>query len=300
MNQVKKILLIIFVALPFACIGASFDCSKASTNTELTVCENQQLSILDEMMALSYRQLMKEVSDKEQLKKEQLVFLSKNKKCNGNFDCLKHNYVVRMVEVNTRNVDLRSFLEKKKWIPLDGMCGNKTGGFTFQKGIEIITLILGCSAENMGTLVDIVIESTQNPVNNSPKQEPGLPIRTQAQPQQTNRSKEFSDIVSKFHELTELQQSDFAASLVGTLVKGEGKLTEAKECGILNQSKRWHRQGCYELTLDNGIPRAVLYLSKSEKNKIASFNKGTIITFNNCEVITIKNWGFWSTIYCDL
>lgn len=296
----KNIFVLIALIISSVASAASFDCSKASTSTELAICENQQLSILDEMMALSYRQLMKEVSDKEQLKTEQLAFLSKNKKCNGNIDCLKQNYIVRTVEVNTRSVDLRSFFEKKKWTSLGGMCGTETGGFSYQKGTELITLILGCSAENMGSLIDIEIESSQKSASNPPKHESAPPVRTQAQPKQTSRSADFSGIVSKFHEMTEIQQTDYAASFVGTLVEGEGKLTEAKECGILNQSKRWRKQGCYELTLDNGIPRAVLYLSKSEKNKIASFNKGTIITFKNCEVITIKNWGFWSTVYCDL
>jgi uncharacterized protein YecT (DUF1311 family) len=296
----KRMLLIIFSIFPLACAAASFDCSKASTNTELAICENQQLSILDEIMALSYRQLMKEVNDKEQLKTEQLAFLAKNKKCNGNIDCLKQNYIVRTVEVSTRTFDLRSFLEKKKWTPIGGMCGSETGGFSYQKGSETITLILGCSAENMGSLIDIDIESSQKSAGNTPRQEAAPPVRTQAQPKQVNRSAEFSGIVSKFHELTEIQQADYVAAFVGTLVEGEGKLTEAQECTFLNQSKRWRKQGCYELTLDNGIPRAVLYFSKTEKNKIASFNKGTTITFKNCQVITLKKWGFWSTIYCDM
>jgi len=299
-NEMRRILLIIFMLLPFACVAASFDCSKASTNTELAICENQQLSILDEIMALSYRQLMKEVADKEQLKTEQLAFLAKNKKCNGNVDCLKQNYIVRTIEVSTPTFDLRSFLEKKKWISLGGMCGSETGGFSYQKGAETITLILGCNAANMGSLIDIDIESSQKSASNTPRQEAAPPVRTQAQPKQVNRSAEFSGIVSRFHELTEIQQADYVAAFVGTLVEGEGKLTEAQECTFLNQSKRWRKQGCYELTLDNGIPRAVLYFSKTEKNKIASFNKGTTITFKNCQVITLKKWGFWSTIYCDM
>jgi Uncharacterized protein conserved in bacteria, putative lipoprotein len=296
----KKIFILFALILSSVASAASFDCSKASTNTELAICENQQLSILDEIMALSYRQLMKEVNDKEQLKTDQLAFLAKNKRCNGNVDCLKQNYIFRTVEVSTGTVDLRSFLEKKKWISLGGMCGSETGGFSYQKGAETITLILGCNAQNMGSLIDIEIESSQKSASNPAKQEPAPPVRAQAQPKQTNRSVEFSGIVSKFHEMTEIQQTDYAASFVGTLVEGEGKLTEAQECTFLNQSKRWRKQGCYELTLDNGVPRAVLYLSKQEKNKIVSFNKGTTITFKNCQVITIKNWGFWSTLYCDL
>ena len=296
----KRMLLIVFMFVPFSCAAASFDCSKASTNTELAICENQQLSILDEIMALSYRQLMKEVSDKEALKKDQLDFLAKNKKCNGNVDCLKQNYIFRTVEISTGTVDLRNFFEKKKWTSLGGICGAETGGFSYQKGAETITLILGCNAQNMGRLIDIEIETSQKSASNTPRQAAAPPVRAQAQPKQTNRSVEFSGIVSKFHEMTEIQQTDYAASFVGTLVEGEGKLTEAQECTFLNQSKRWRKQGCYELTLDNGVPRAVLYLSKSEKNKIASFNKGTTITFKNCQVITIKNWGFWSTVYCDL
>jgi hypothetical protein len=112
--------------------------------------------------------------------------------------------------------------------------------------------------------------------------------------------KKFPDLVLKFDEMTDIQRTDYATSIVGAPLEGEGKLTGAQECDFLNQSKRWSKQGCYELTLDNGIPRAVLYFSKTEKNKIASFNKGTTITFKNCQVITLKKWGFWSTIYCDM
>jgi hypothetical protein len=251
-------------------------------------------------MALSYRQLMKEIPDKEKLKSDQLAFLAKNKKCNGSVQCLKQNYIVRTVEIHTRNVDLGNFLERKKWIALDGLCGTETGGFAFQKGGETITLVLGCSAENMGALFDIDIESSQTTSNNKQIPEQAPVEKPRPNNSRGNRSMEFSGIVSKFHEMTEIQQTDYAASFVGTLVEGEGKLTEAQECTFLNQSKRWRKQGCYELTLDNGIPRAVLYFSKTEKNKIASFNKGTTITFKNCRVITLKKWGFWSTIYCDM
>ncbi len=156
----KTIIQVILFLLPSVTLGASFDCSKATTNTELAICENPQLSILDEMMALSYRQLMKEISDKKSLKNEQLAFLAKNKQCNGNLDCLKQNYIIRTIEVNTQSIDLRNFLENKKWSSLSGICGSKTGGFSFQKGGEIITLIMGCGAENKGILYDIEVGSS--------------------------------------------------------------------------------------------------------------------------------------------
>lgn len=168
----KKVIQIILFLLPSITFGASFDCSKATTNTELAICENPQLSILDEIMALSYRQLMQEVSDKKSLKDKQLAFLAKNKSCNGNLYCLKQNYIIRTIEVNTQSIDLRNFLEKKKWLPLSGTCGSKTGGFSFQKGNETITLIMGCGADNKGILYDLEIGSysqanSQGPNDNS-------------------------------------------------------------------------------------------------------------------------------------
>jgi uncharacterized protein YecT (DUF1311 family) len=157
--KLKTMVFIAVFTTPMTCSAASFDCSKATTNTELAICKNQHLSILDEMMTISYQQLIKEIFDKEKLKTAQLIFLAKNKKCNGDTECLKKSYISRILEIHTKTIDLGNHLEKRKWAVSANPCRGKTSQSIYQKNSETITLIFGCGDNNFGTLYDIAIGS---------------------------------------------------------------------------------------------------------------------------------------------
>ena len=57
--------------------GASFSCQKASSFIEHTICNDSVLSKLDDDLAISYKNALKNSSDKEQLKKENLLIRKK-------------------------------------------------------------------------------------------------------------------------------------------------------------------------------------------------------------------------------
>ena len=69
-----SILLLYFVLVPDA-FAASFDCKKASTDTEIAICTDPALSIADELIAEAYSTIKTLISDKETLLNDQRNWL---------------------------------------------------------------------------------------------------------------------------------------------------------------------------------------------------------------------------------
>ena len=92
-------------ALPFAsglASAASFDCAKASTPTEHAICDNPQLSSLDEQTAgLYYTFISSGVPDATasvaDVKKAQAAFLTKRDACGANYNCLIDAYTAQIM-----------------------------------------------------------------------------------------------------------------------------------------------------------------------------------------------------------
>ena len=58
--------------------AASFDCSKATTETEIAICNDPELSALDELLSASLSQLLDRYSSKKELIiKENWLFMIK-------------------------------------------------------------------------------------------------------------------------------------------------------------------------------------------------------------------------------
>jgi len=87
------VLTIILSALLF---GASFDCTKATTNVEKMICQNESLSKLDENLSQSFKEAMQQSTDKEQLKKVQLGWLKERNTCKS-VKCIKQKYEERLL-----------------------------------------------------------------------------------------------------------------------------------------------------------------------------------------------------------
>lgn len=86
----------------FLAYGAGFDCGKASTQTEKSICSNKSLSLLDEALKGSYDYVVygyrynnlyysdEKIAQKEKkLQKEQKTFLAKREKCRSNIRCIQ-------------------------------------------------------------------------------------------------------------------------------------------------------------------------------------------------------------------
>jgi uncharacterized protein len=81
--------------------AASFDCAKAATATEHAICDNPQLSQLDDQTAGIYYTLISNGSltpaQVKQVKSEQAKFLSRRNSCGAGYDCLIDAYTSQIM-----------------------------------------------------------------------------------------------------------------------------------------------------------------------------------------------------------
>ena len=120
-----------------------------------------------------------------------------------------------------------------------------------------------------------------------------------AAPTMDQRQWTFPEINAAFSQLSELKREPFAASVKDTLLSGRGNITEVGRCNFLDDSKR-HGKHCLKITLDNDQPRAVLYFSKSSQDELSALEVGDGYRFTNCTVISMTDYGFWTTVTCDM
>lgn len=91
--------------------AASFDCDKASTPIEKTLCQDDSLSEYDEIMAYAYQQLQKlDASNAAEHKSQQKQWIEKrNSECmDGSADCLLELYSNRILDLESAVVSLNS------------------------------------------------------------------------------------------------------------------------------------------------------------------------------------------------
>ena len=112
--------------------AASFDCNKATTETEIAICADPELSALDELMGQAYR-LAKTSADwmtPQELRNSQKAWLQQRNRCSENFDCLRSSYVQRLEEVSSGvlhiNVGRNSASYVYQGEPVSGACPSGT------------------------------------------------------------------------------------------------------------------------------------------------------------------------------
>lgn len=99
----KHRFLITFVALltshaSLSLAGPSFDCAKASTLSEYTICADQGLSALDVELAIAYKRALAASSDTAFLKSRQKAWVAQREQC-GSADCIRSLYIQRLSEL---------------------------------------------------------------------------------------------------------------------------------------------------------------------------------------------------------
>lgn len=109
----------------------------------------------------------------------------------------------------------------------------------------------------------------------------------------------FPTINESFANLSELQREPFADKIKGKTLSGSGNITEVGKCGAMDESKK-HGRKCLQVTLDDEAPRAVLYFDKGKTSELSSLNVGDRYSFDNCSIVNMLDWGFWTTVYCDM
>ena len=101
----KILLLVTLIAVstitfhPHNVSAASFDCSKASTAVEGSICANPTLSALDKKLADVYRQVRSASSDTGALRQAQLAWMKTRNACGANVQCLEQSYRQRISEL---------------------------------------------------------------------------------------------------------------------------------------------------------------------------------------------------------
>ena len=95
--------------------AASFDCNKATTETEIAICADPELSALDERLGAAYL-VAKRLNASEKTKGDQLSWIKLRDKC-ANLLCVKKKYLGRLVELKDFDYEYR-----KPLFPLKPKC----------------------------------------------------------------------------------------------------------------------------------------------------------------------------------
>ena len=89
------------LVLPFAAHAASFDCVKASSPAEKTVCAHADLSTLDSDLNAAYNTALSAAATPTTLRDTQRSWIKQRDACGTNVDCLQHVYNERLERLHT-------------------------------------------------------------------------------------------------------------------------------------------------------------------------------------------------------
>lgn len=81
--------------------ATGFDCAKAATKVEEMICQNAELSRLDDDLALAYKNALVSATDKMWLKKEQIIWLKYTRNGCPTVACLAEAYKARIAALAT-------------------------------------------------------------------------------------------------------------------------------------------------------------------------------------------------------
>lgn len=98
MGRISWILVGVLTLLPQA-HAASFDCSKAATNVEKTICADDKLSQLDSDLAVAYKQAVERSDDKQKIVQGQRQWLREVRDVCADASCLTQAYTARLREM---------------------------------------------------------------------------------------------------------------------------------------------------------------------------------------------------------
>ena len=79
--------------------AAGFDCSKAKSATEKTICSTTSLSDLDEILVLGFNKAVASSADVKALKTAQQAWLKTRETCSSKVDCITQAYTSRISEL---------------------------------------------------------------------------------------------------------------------------------------------------------------------------------------------------------
>ena len=95
---------LIFFSLIFSTLSysASFDCSKASSPFEKTICGNSTLSSLDDQLAAAYKIAKANSSNPDQLWAEEVAWIKNARTCGADAVCIQQSYKARIATLTSK------------------------------------------------------------------------------------------------------------------------------------------------------------------------------------------------------
>lgn len=94
-----------WLVLPVHVQAASFDCAKASTKVEHIICDNPDISKLDDEMATSYKAVLQGKTQKEEIRQVQKEWMKERNNC-GDTACVNRLYEARLHALGDVSVDV--------------------------------------------------------------------------------------------------------------------------------------------------------------------------------------------------
>jgi uncharacterized protein len=118
----KRIVLLVFGGLVITTMvhAASFDCMKASTQTEKTICGSAEVSQLDDALTNSYKEILSTSNQPKDIREKQRLWIKSVRNVCTNIECLKKAYSQRIVELKNVSALLRNWQGHYK--PISRMC----------------------------------------------------------------------------------------------------------------------------------------------------------------------------------
>ena len=92
---------------PQPSVEPSFDCHKAQSTIEMTICSNDELSNLDAQMGVLYRKVVDSApqSNREAIKSDQRTWLRQREQCSSNAPCIEEKLNARIRQLRATALD---------------------------------------------------------------------------------------------------------------------------------------------------------------------------------------------------
>jgi uncharacterized protein len=149
--------------------AASFDCAKASTLVEKTICSETQLSDLDDLLMQSYKKAMANATDANALKTQQRAWLANVRNRCQDSVCLMRVYNERLTALNSITASSASILEKGLKDVVLGRCHMNSCWWWRVEKMETIR------SEKRGKLVKVHVRVTDAEYSDSELEKHGYP-----------------------------------------------------------------------------------------------------------------------------
>ena len=162
----KLFLFILSVAALLSIVqSASFDCKKASTFIEKAICSDADASDLDEMLAQSYEKALETVSNPNNLRDKQIIWLKKVRNQCQNIKCLRSALESRIDELE--------LIIHKSIKGVTGKYATKDGNLeiTYSEGILYFELLIVNKKAHTGELEGGIVLKNNTAVYSSKEPE---------------------------------------------------------------------------------------------------------------------------------